>query len=308
VARRAALPGHRRLPRGGGRVGASGSPALARREWGRGPAVLLVHGWCGVKEAWGPLPEALAEAGLRAVAVDLPGWGGSRGVPVPRHSPAAYAEALAPLTAALRPVGVVGHSMGAQTALLLARRDPAIRALALLAPPACRVDRLALPPRGLVDLVCLPGVGIPATRLALLALKVRRPPPALRYRRALADPRTLERPGAGALVDAVERAFRRTPTATMARSLRASARTDMRAPAAGLALPTLVVVGERDRVVHPAEAVSLAHALPAATLLSIAGCGHLPHLERPEVAVPAIVGHLVEAVSTSSPDRHLPIT
>ena len=54
--------------------------------------------------------------------------------------------------------------------------------------------------------------------------------------------------------------------------------------------PALVVVGERDRTIHPGEAASLAGALPQGRLVRIAGAGHLPHLERPEVVVPAVVG------------------
>ncbi len=50
---------------------------LARIETGTGPAVLLIHGLNGFKEGWGPLPQALAAAGLRAVAVDMPGFGAS---------------------------------------------------------------------------------------------------------------------------------------------------------------------------------------------------------------------------------------
>jgi pimeloyl-ACP methyl ester carboxylesterase len=185
--------------------------------------------------------------------------------------------------------------MGAQPALLLAARVPTVRSLALIAPPAVRVDSIVLPPRSLTELVSLPLVGLPATRLALLALKLGRPAAAVRYRRTVADLATLERPEAAALLGPVERAFRRTPTATMARALRSSALTDLRPEARGVRQPTLILVGERDLIVHPGESESLARALPDARLLRIADCGHLPHLERPEATVPEIVRHVREA-------------
>jgi len=265
---------------------------LAVREWGSGPAVLLVHGWCGMKEAWGPLPEALAAAGLRAVAVDLPGWGETPAPRRARHSPEEYAEALAPLAADLAPLAVVGHSMGAQPALLLAAGEPRVRSLVLIAAPAVRVGHIVLPPHNLTELVSLPGVGLTATRVALLAMKLRRPAPAERYRNTLADPTTLERPGAAPIIEIAERGFRRTPTATMARAWRSAARTDLRSAAPNVPQPALLLVGERDRIVHPAESGSLARALPDARLVRIPDCGHLPHLERPDVVVPEILGHL----------------
>jgi pimeloyl-ACP methyl ester carboxylesterase len=264
--------------------------------------VLLIHGWCGIKEAWGPLPEALAAAGMRAVAVDLPGWGETPALGRRRHSADDYAGALAPLAASLGPLAIVGHSMGAQPALLLAARMPTVRSLVLIAPPAVRVDRIALPPRSLTELVSLPVAGLPATRLALLALKLRRPAAGARYRRTVADLATLEVPEAAAVIRSVERAFRRTPTATMARALRSSARTDLRRDALRVPHPTLVLVGERDLIVHPGESQSLARALPDARLVRIPDCGHLPHLERPEVTVPEIVRHVREtALSARDP-------
>lgn len=47
--------------------------------------------------------------------------------------------------------------------------------------------------------------------------------------------------------------------------------------------PTLIVYGEQDEVAPPAShAKRLAHAVPKAPLHSISGCGHLPHVEKPE--------------------------
>jgi pimeloyl-ACP methyl ester carboxylesterase len=253
--------------------------------------VLLVHGWAGSKDTWGPLPEALADAGFRAIAVDLPGWGGSpaeRGHP---HRPDSYATALAPLVRA-GAVGLVAHSMGVQVALFLARAGAGIERLVLLSPPVLPVEGVAFPPRTLVDLVTLPVVGVPAARAAMALMKRRPPAPETRYRRTVGDPAVLRSQAARDLVERSERLFASTPTRVMARSLRATALADMRPVAAAVAQPTLVVAGGRDRVVHPREAEILARLLPDARLLRIPGSGHLPHLEAAGVVLPEIVAHL----------------
>jgi pimeloyl-ACP methyl ester carboxylesterase len=79
----------------------------------------------------------------------------------------------------------------------------------------------------------------------------------------------------------------------LVRSLRAAARYDLRPVAALVRQPSLVVVGERERTIHPGEAASLAGALPAGRLLRVPRAAHLPHLERPAVVLPAVVGHIV---------------
>lgn len=45
--------------------------------------------------------------------------------------------------------------------------------------------------------------------------------------------------------------------------------------------PTLVIVGSEDRLTPPDVAQAMAAAIPGATLVEIAGAGHLPTLERP---------------------------
>lgn len=48
-----------------------------------------------------------------------------------------------------------------------------------------------------------------------------------------------------------------------------------------IAVPTLVVCGESDALIPPAESKALAAAIPGAKLAWIAGAGHLPGYERP---------------------------
>lgn len=62
-------------------------------------------------------------------------------------------------------------------------------------------------------------------------------------------------------------------------------------------IPTLVIAGEQDQIVPPAEQTQLAQALPQATLITLAACGHVPHDECPvslAAAVAPWLDHLEE--------------
>lgn len=55
-------------------------------------------------------------------------------------------------------------------------------------------------------------------------------------------------------------------------------------------LPALVLWGDDDKVVPPAYAPLWRDRLPDARLVVVAGCGHLPHVEKAE----AVAGHVVD--------------
>jgi pimeloyl-ACP methyl ester carboxylesterase len=55
-----------------------------------------------------------------------------------------------------------------------------------------------------------------------------------------------------------------------------------------IAIPALVVWGERDRVVVPAYGAHLAQKLPLARFAPVAGAGHYPQIEQPERVAQAI--------------------
>lgn len=64
-------------------------------------------------------------------------------------------------------------------------------------------------------------------------------------------------------------------------ALRAIVATDFRDVLPTVRVPTLVVVGDEDRVTPPAASAFLAEHIPGATLVTLPGCGHLSNLERP---------------------------
>jgi pimeloyl-ACP methyl ester carboxylesterase len=65
-------------------------------------------------------------------------------------------------------------------------------------------------------------------------------------------------------------------------------------------VPTLVIVGDRDRLTPPKLAREIAAAIPGARYLELRGAGHCPMLEQPE-AVNAALIELVTAVAADSP-------
>ena len=66
------------------------------------------------------------------------------------------------------------------------------------------------------------------------------------------------------------------------KTLEASVAQDRDAPLEKLAVPTLVVTGDEDRVYPPELAQRMAQRIPGAELVVLEACGHLSNLEQPE--------------------------
>ena len=102
--------------------------------WGKGPAVLLVHGWGGHAGRLTPFVRFLLDAGFSVVAFDAPGHGIARGR---LSSLPAFVAAIRALEEAHGPFhSVIGHSLGAAAAALAVRDGLRAQRLVLLAPPS----------------------------------------------------------------------------------------------------------------------------------------------------------------------------
>lgn len=110
------------------------SRSLPTWTWGRGPAVLLVHGWGGHAGRLASFVGPLVRAGYRVVAFDAPGHGSAPG----RHSGLPeFVDAIRAVTRSHGPFeALVGHSLGATAGALAARDGLRVPRLVLLAPPA----------------------------------------------------------------------------------------------------------------------------------------------------------------------------
>ena len=106
---------------------------------GEGPVVVIVHGMASDARAWEPALAQLADAGLRAIALDRRGYGDS-GAPEP-YAATTVQEQAEDVTALLRALGaapalLAGEGFGALVVLeLLVRRPGLVRAAVLADPP-----------------------------------------------------------------------------------------------------------------------------------------------------------------------------
>src|SRR6056297_2897363 len=137
--RLATMPRRRRL-RAKNEFRDSGVPITFRfgrtgLRWGEsGPIVLAIHGWEGRPQQFSTIGEALADRGLRLVALTGPGHApGDR----ERAHPGAFVDALFEAASELGNVqALIGHSMGGGAALLAASRGLSVQRIVTVASPA----------------------------------------------------------------------------------------------------------------------------------------------------------------------------
>jgi pimeloyl-ACP methyl ester carboxylesterase len=116
-----------------GLVSVDGRRVLVRR-YGRGPAVMVIHGSPQSSRAVEAVCQAIAARGLTAIAPDTPGAGRSDPLTIENPDSADYAHALHRLvqTLGLQRVGLYGFHTGAATAATYAALFPGATAAAVL--------------------------------------------------------------------------------------------------------------------------------------------------------------------------------
>jgi pimeloyl-ACP methyl ester carboxylesterase len=229
---------------------------------GAGPAVVLVHGLAGSWRWWKPVVEPLSRR-LRVYLVDLPGFGTARGRRFVLADAPSYVHAFIDEIGLERP-HLVGHSLGGAVSARVAAVWPE------------SVDRLVLgAPAGLLERRHPGHYALP------LAAVVRH-----------ARPRFL-----GLLV-------RDSLTAGLATLYRAGTQLlgddALRGQLGAITAPTLLVWGERDRVVPLQVAAEYERAIPDARLLVLEGAGHVPMVERPLAFARAVLDFVTEPAPSSS--------
>jgi pimeloyl-ACP methyl ester carboxylesterase len=244
---------------------------LAHLRWGdEGPdrraLVVLLHGIGGGREGWASTGAALAAAGLRALAADLPGYGFSPAIePWTLATMASAVERLI-ATSGVDAAVLVGHSLGGMVAQELVACTPQ------------RVSHLVLagtsPAFGSADGVWQQdflrsrfepldaGLGMPGLAAQLV--------PAMAGRDAGAE-----------RIAAAQALMAGVPEATYRRVLAALVRFDRRDALPRIAVPTLVIAGEDDRTASPEVARRMAARIPGAELAILPRTGHLLMLEQP---------------------------
>jgi pimeloyl-ACP methyl ester carboxylesterase len=227
--------------------------ALHVLRWGKGPLVVLVHGWNGRGSQLGAFVDPLVRAGLQVVAFDAPGHGGSAGS---TSSLLEFADAFDAVVDATKPffqplAAVVAHSMGGAAVTYALSRAAAKPGIGL--EPGTRSPRLVFiaPPIDMRDFV--------TTVSAELGLSER---------------------SHHALEQVVERRV----------GLRMADLHALRlAPA--MTAPLLVLHDEQDRAIPVECGESLARAWPGAELKKTRGLGHNRILRDPKT-VEAVVAYV----------------
>ncbi len=251
---------------------------------GRGPAVVLLHGFASSIYTWKDVLPALRE-GHDVVALDLPGFGGS-------DQPADLSFESYPrvVSALLDRLGIaradlVGNSMGGAVAVVLAATDPS------------RVGRLVLidaagfnlAERDRPFLIRLAGFGsmaavldhLPVRRLMVRAAlrQVFHDPALVTTERVEEYAAPLLRPGAPAAIRSLLATLRLHPAAVAELAPRVQA-------------PTLVLWGLHDAWIPPRDADRFARAISGSRTVVLEDCGHLPQEERPGEVAPLLVEFL----------------
>ena len=248
---------------------------LAFDERGSGPqTAVLLHGIGGGRSIWAHAVQALAAAGVRAIAVDLPGYGGSAAMPPGGvHLMAAAVVRLMDSLDLDRAV-IVGHSMGGMVAQEIAAEWPR------------RVQ-------GLVLACTSPAFGraegdwqarFVADRLAPLDQGLGMAGLAAQLVPAMVAPGTP--PAVQAEAQAV---MAKVPEATYRRILAAIVAFDRRAALPTISAPTLCLAAEHDRTAPPKVLRGMADRIPGAAYLELAGAGHIANVEQPQAFAQAVI-------------------
>jgi pimeloyl-ACP methyl ester carboxylesterase len=250
---------------------ATGGRAHARG----GRLAVFVHGAGLDHTVWSWQSRWLAFRGWNVLAIDLPGHGGSAGIPLTDIGAMAQWLLAVIMAAGAESATVIGHSMGSLIALEAAALAPSrIDGLVLIGSAATmpvHPDLLAAAQanqQSAIDMVNLWGFG---------------------YRAGIGGSAA---PGFW-MVGAGERILQRARQGVLYADLAAcNGYRNGLAAAAKVRAPTLLVSGERDQMTPLKSARQLAAAIPSARLLVLAGAGHMLLTERPDELLDALAERL----------------
>ncbi len=248
---------------------------------GAGPLLILVPGMGDLRGAYRFLAPALRESGYRVACTDLRGHGDSDTTFTSYGDADTAADLIALLEQLGGPAIVVGNSMAAGSAVLVAADRADLIAGLVLIGPFVRNPKTSAVQHLILRIAMAPPWAATAWKAYLPKLYAgRRPADFHAYRDQVVA--SLRRPGHA-------KAFSRT-----ARTSHAPAE----AALADVSAPSLVIMGDADPdFPNPrAEADWLAEALHG-TAVMVPESGHYPQSQRPEITTPAVL-HFADTVNS----------
>jgi pimeloyl-ACP methyl ester carboxylesterase len=238
------------------------------------PVIVLLHGFAASTHAWDIWAKALSKD-YRVVVLDLPGHGLTRtgaGYVVGRDG---LENAIDGVT---RGLGLTrftlgGHSMGGEAAWTYAL-DHADRVQRLVL-----VDASGWPNKGLGGGMIFKFLNHPVGQRVLKEIEIR-PLMTQALRSAYVDPKLVTPALIDRYVD-LARAPGHREILLGQRPRRAATAPDL----SGIHVPTLILFGQDDRVIPPADGEKFHKAIPGATLILYPGVGHMPMEQIPDRSV-----------------------
>jgi pimeloyl-ACP methyl ester carboxylesterase len=229
---------------------------------GKGKVVLLLHGWGDTAAGLKNIQTALARQ-YEVIALDLPGFGGTQ-APMATWGLDEYAQFVAQFLQKInkQSVVVIGHSNGGAIAIRgLAQGWLQAEKLILLASAGIRGEYQGRTKA--LRLITKAGKALSAPLPASLKKRLRS--------------KVYKAVGSDMLVaEHLQETFKKVVT------------DDVRADAAQLAMPTLLVYGEQDTATPPLYGELFHELIADSTLEILPGAGHFVHLDRPDDVLKAV--------------------
>lgn len=248
---------------------------LHHLEAGEGDPVLLLHGWPTSSYLWRGVLGPVAQAGRRAIALDMPGYGQSAKPPGASYSFRFYERAIQGFLGALgiERTSLAVHDVGGPVGLYWAsQHTERLERLALL-------NTLVFPKLSFAAIAFVAAGKAPGVRSLLTTQRFIRF--SLRY--GVQDK--------GALTEEVIRAYQEPFRTREARRVLAKAGTSLHPDGLreierwlpSIQVPVRILYGEHDRILPDVEKTmrKVKELVPAAELSTLPDCGHFCQEERP---------------------------
>lgn len=235
---------------------------------GKGDIILLIHGFGGDKDNWTRMAPYL-KSKFQLIAPDLPGFGESDRLPEERYSISDQVARVREFKEALgiKKFHLVGNSMGGSIAATYALKFP----------------------DDLLSLILIDSAGVTSPTKSELTLELEKGNNPLLVNNAkdfdrLMDFNFHKKPY---IPDTIKQYF--AERAVSNREFNEKIFRDIRGEIGNLEqnlskikTPTLILWGDKDRVIHPDSAIVFNKGIPNSKLIIFKDCGHIPQLERPE--------------------------